>query len=1214
MFRKLLLVVVAAVLANGVFAQSGTFRGKVIDKATGEPIPFAAVVMLSGESILVGTQSDIDGNYTLKPIPPGKWTLKAQVVGYQSLEINDVVVRADRVELFDLELFTKTEQIDEVQVVAYKIPLIDKDNTQTGETVTSDDIEKMPGRSVMQVASTVAGVSSRDGNSVGNIRGARDGGNVIFVDGIRVTGSTNIPKSAQEQIQVITGGMSAKYGDVTGGIVSITTKNAAPTFNGGFEVETSELLDQNRGSLGSFHLTGPLVRVNDKDGRKRTLVGFFLGADVRYDRNPTNDFSFNGTPHPFYRVKDSVKQALIAQPVIPSAQGVVKYRGEFLRSDAFEQITFHDGYQSKGGTFNMKLTVNFTPMIDLTFGGYINVYDNIGYSYSNSMFNWENNGRSYGYDWRAWARLTQRFSDRSPAQEERSANLITNAYYQIQAQIQKSKGWSESQRHGKDIWNYGYVGKFETVREPTYAWVDTLSGYPNGVWAMNTYRDALYKFTPGDLNPELANVTSQYYNSWDNEVGHYQNYTQVIGGGGLINGMNLGSVYSMFALPGQQYNGYGLSDNTTFSINASGSADIKNHEISFGFEFEQRDNRSWSVNPFGLWGLARQLVNTQLEQLDTENPIPVYDDSGVFMDTINYNLQYNPTDHKMFDKKLREHLGLAVDGTEWIDVFSLDPSDLDLTYFSPDELLNNGSSLVGYRGYDQYGNRLKEKPTFEDFFSAKDENGYYKRLIAPYQPIYAAGFIQDKFAFNDLIFNIGVRVDRYDNNQYVLKDPYSLYETKKVSDVAGSMNPTGSHPANMGENYVVYVDDVQDPSTINGYRSGDTWYNAYGVEVTDPALIASSTGIAPYVVNPDNVQKSEITVDAFEDYTPQIAVLPRISFSFPISDEALFFAHYDILARRPGGTFDPTTYFYLANNPGSTVGNPNLKPEKTIDYELGFQQRLTNSSSLKISAYYREQRDMQQAIRVLGAFPVSYFSYGNIDFGTAKGLSVSYDLRRTGNVTLRANYTLGYSSATGSSSGQMMNILRSNQPNLRILAPTNWDQRHKFNISFDFRFFDGKDYNGPKLFGKDILSNSGANFTVVTGSGYPYSRIMGVGENGLKGSLNGSRLPWTTNIKMRLDKDFVLNLKKDGDSRRKSMILNVYLDVDNLLNTQTVYSVYSATGDPLDDGYLTAPKMQQQINTQNDPESYRMYYQIRLWNNSGYGNPRTMRLGVSLNF
>jgi outer membrane receptor for monomeric catechols len=220
----------------------------VVDKATGEPIPFAAVVILSGESIQVGTQSDIDGYYTLKPIPPGKWTLKAQVVGYQPLEIREIVVKADKIEMLNLELFTKTEQIQEVQVVAYKVPLIDKDNTQTGETVTAEDIEKMPGRSVMQVASTVAGVSSRDGNSVGNIRGAR-GGNIYFVDGIRVTGSMNIPKSAQEQVQVITGGMSAKYGDVTGGIVSITTKNASPTFNGGFELETSEFLDQSRGSL-----------------------------------------------------------------------------------------------------------------------------------------------------------------------------------------------------------------------------------------------------------------------------------------------------------------------------------------------------------------------------------------------------------------------------------------------------------------------------------------------------------------------------------------------------------------------------------------------------------------------------------------------------------------------------------------------------------------------------------------------------------------------------------------------------------------------------------------------------------------------------------------------------------------------------------------------------------------------------------------------------
>jgi outer membrane receptor protein involved in Fe transport len=1147
MFRRILLVVVAVVLANGVFGQSGTLKGKVIDKATGEAIPFAAVQLVSkpGEPAVVGTASDIDGNYTLKPIPVGKWVLQALVVGYNTLQMENVVVKADKIEMMNLELSTKTTQISEVQVIAYKVPLIDKDNTQTGETVTADDIEKMPGRSVMQVASTVAGVSSRDGNGVGNIRGAR-GGNTIFVDGIRVSASSlNIPKSAQEQVQVITGGMSAKYGDVTGGVVSITTKNAAASLYGSMDLETSELLDQSRHSLGNFTLSGPLVKVKQPDGRKRTLVGFFLSGDINYDRNPTNWWYDRN------RVKADVREQLVNNPIIPNASGVVQYAANYLDTSAFETVRFQSDYHSYGATFVPKITFNFSQNTDLTLGGTFDYNNGTGSSFGNSLFNWENNSYGYGYNWRAWARFTQRFSDRLASKEETSSSLIKNAYYQIQAQVERSKSWSGmSQRHGFNMWDYGYIGKFETSQVRTYEFTDTVSGYPNGVWRMNAWKDVLYKFTPSDKNPELAAVTSQYYNSYDNPVSHYENYSQVTGGGALVNGQNLGSVYGMFSLPGQQVGGYGIGDNTVFRVMASGSADIKNHEISFGFEFEQNDSRGWSVNAMGLWGIARQLTNKHISELDTDNPIPVYDATGVFQDTVNYNRQYNADDQAKFDASLRQHLGLAVDGTDFIDLNAVDPSDLDINYFSPDELLNNGSALVGYRGYDQYGNRLTEKPTFEDFFTAVNPDGTYKRLIGAVQPIYAAGYIQDKFSFNDLIFNVGVRIDRYDLNQHVLADPYSLYATKKVSDVPGSMNPTGSHPSNMGDNYVVYVDAVSDPSTINGYRTGSTWYNAYGVEVNDPSVIASSTGVAPYLVNPDQAQYREITADAFEDYTPQVSVMPRIAFSFPISDEALFFAHYDILTSRPGGTFDPTAYYFLANNPGDNISNPNMKPQKTIDYELGFQQRLTNSSSLKFAAYYREQRDMAQSIRVLGAYPVDYFTTGNIDFGTSKGLSVSYDLRRTGNISLRANYTLGFSSATGSSANQMLALLRTNQPNLRILAPTDWDQRHKLNMSLDYRFFDGKDYNGPKLFGKDILSNSGANFTVISGSGYPYSRTLGVGENGLKGSMNGSRLPWTTNIKMRIDKDFNLTLKKNAEQGRRTMMLNVYLDVDNSVEHQ----------------------------------------------------------------
>ena len=179
--------------------------------------------------------------------------------------------------------------------------------------------------------------------------------------------------------------------------------------------------------------------------------------------------------------------------------------------------------------------------------------------------------------------------------------------------------------------------------------------------------------------------------------------------------------------------------------------------------------------------------------------------------------------------------------------------------------------------------------------------------------------------------------------------------------------------------------------------------------------------------------------------------------------------------------------------------------------------------------------------------------------------------------------------------------------------PLNWDQRHKINLNLDYRFASGRAYDGPKLFGKDILANAGANFAVISGSGYPYSKVRGVGEPGLKGSPNGSRLPWTTNIKLRVDKDFDLSFKKN-EGGGSPTTLNVYFDINNLLNTMNVSSVYNATGDPEDDGYLTAPKMQQNINAQLDTESFRMYYQMRAMGNVRYMGPRTIRFGIMLSF
>ena len=177
------------------------------------------------------------------------------------------------------------------------------------------------------------------------------------------------------------------------------------------------------------------------------------------------------------------------------------------------------------------------------------------------------------------------------------------------------------------------------------------------------------------------------------------------------------------------------------------------------------------------------------------------------------------------------------------------------------------------------------------------------------------------------------------------------------------------------------------------------------------------SGVIPFLQNPNHIadENKGLTGDAFEDYTPQIAIMPRISFNFPISDEAMFFAHYDILTQRPpsDNIMNPFNYLFIDANTGG-VSNPNLLPEKTTDYEVGFTQALTSYSAVTISAFYRELSDMIQATRVAEAYPFPYTHFDNIDFGTVKGFSFGYDLRRQNNVSLTANYTLQFADGTGS--------------------------------------------------------------------------------------------------------------------------------------------------------------------------------------------------------
>ncbi len=683
------------------------------------------------------------------------------------------------------------------------------------------------------------------------------------------------------------------------------------------------------------------------------------------------------------------------------------------------------------------------------------------------------------------------------------------------------------------------------------------------------------------------------------------------------------SVYSLYGNHGTMYNGSAKQEDTQTSFKASGSADIKSHEFSFGFEFEQRKDYYWGIGPMGLWGLMRQLSNKHILERDLANPHPVFDANGIYQDTVNYDRLFIDEEQSEFDRNLRGVLGLNPNGVDFIDIDSYDPSTYSLSLFSEDELLNNGSSLVYYYGYDIYGNKPTATPTLAKFFEDITED-VYNRLIAPFNPIYTAGYIQDKFAVEDLIFNIGLRVDRYDANQQVLKDQHLLYSAYTKDANTNLINSTDI-PSTIGDDYVVYVDDIENPSAIVGYRDNtdDTWYNADGLEISDPSLLAEAAGgkIAPYLKNPTDALKGIVNVgEAFEDYTPEVVFMPRIAFSFPISDEAQFFAHYDVLTQRPpgGNRLEPVDYLFMADRVGATLNNPNLKPEKTVDYELGFAKTLSLKSALKISAFYKELRDMIQVTNVLSAYPAQYYTYGNIDFGTVKGMSINYDLRRTNNVQMTANYTLQFADGTGSSSTSGASLVNTGQPNLRTTIPLSYDQRHSISAAVDYHYGDGKDYNGPVWFGSKVFENAGVNFTLAAGSGTPYSRQSNITQEAadgindrstLEGSLNGSRLPWQFRINMKVNKEFEI---KWND--KKSSLFNVYVQIQNLLDAQNIIAVYRATGNPEDDGYLTSAAAQNAIDAKNDPDAFRYLYSLAVNNPNNYSLPRMFRAGVSLEF
>lgn len=223
-----LLFIAIAGLSNA--QNAGEIFGKIINDKN-EPI-VGAIVTTTNNSIVFGAASDVDGNFRISGLNPGKYDLLVVSMGFDSLKVENMWIKSDQLtRVGELQL---TETPDgfygpTIHIVGIKTPLIDI-NGGTMVSIGADQLKHSPaahgGNIKNIIGKSLSDIKVGPNGTDLYFRGSRSGSAVYYVDGMKIYGEVpNIPASGLQNISVYTGGVPARYGDSTGGYVVISTKS-----------------------------------------------------------------------------------------------------------------------------------------------------------------------------------------------------------------------------------------------------------------------------------------------------------------------------------------------------------------------------------------------------------------------------------------------------------------------------------------------------------------------------------------------------------------------------------------------------------------------------------------------------------------------------------------------------------------------------------------------------------------------------------------------------------------------------------------------------------------------------------------------------------------------------------------------------------------------------------------------------------------------------
>ncbi|MCI0433824.1 MAG: carboxypeptidase regulatory-like domain-containing protein [Gemmatimonadetes bacterium] len=280
--HRLAVTAAVALLLLGLFragaeaqATNGKIQGRVTNAQSGEPIAAAQVTV---EGTTLGNITNDDGFYFINEVPPGLHSIRAQSIGFRAVVVADQRVLAGQTTTLNFQLESAAVQLDPLIVSGERNPLVPRDQVSSKAIVTGEKIDQLPLDNSSSIILLQPGVIST--NSGRSIRGSRPGEEAVYVDGVPIrrlrTGATEpveIPTNVLAQVDVTTGGISARFADAQSGVINYVTRSGGPTFGGTASFFTDMLgpKDWSEGfSRGELSLGGPVSFVNN--------LTFFVGG------------------------------------------------------------------------------------------------------------------------------------------------------------------------------------------------------------------------------------------------------------------------------------------------------------------------------------------------------------------------------------------------------------------------------------------------------------------------------------------------------------------------------------------------------------------------------------------------------------------------------------------------------------------------------------------------------------------------------------------------------------------------------------------------------------------------------------------------------------------------------------------------------------------------------------------------------------------------